>query len=165
MAVNADFEMGMNVVQSINMTNVGGGSSTTQVIQSLIQQLSLGGASTPVIDDSWAGRLSLTAGALTIALDALVRQNQTVLDLTGKIIYGYVIHVLGASATMTFVGAAVNPYELFGGATSEVNPGTDGWVQMYQPAGFGTVGASNSDIDVTGTGTDSFDMVLIAGTP
>jgi hypothetical protein len=163
MAVQTNFTMGMRIAKSMALTSIGGGTAATGIEQGMTTAFSWNAATTPAIDESYSGRFTLSGGALTVALDALAQQNQPALDLSTKVIYAFCIHNLAASAAMTFVGAAANPYELFGGATSEITLDPDGWCMFSSPTGFGTVGASNSDIDVSGTGTDSFDLMLVAG--
>lgn len=127
----------------------------------------VGPASTPSGSQVWAGTVTLTAGAVTLALSTLARTGRTALDLTGLRVLGYVIKNNGA-ASMTFEAGGTNPYGMFtGGATG--TPGTvvkaGGLIMQWEPTGFGTVGASNLNIDVAGTGTDSFRIGLVAGAP
>jgi hypothetical protein len=67
---------------------------------------------------------------------------------------------------MTFDVGASNGYNLFGEDSAsnesvEVMPG--GAVLMYHPNNTQDVGAADEEIDVTGTGTEAFSILLVAG--
>lgn len=121
----------------------------------------VGPGTSPSGSQVWAGTVALTAGAATVALTTLARAGRTALDLTGLRVLGYVIKNMG-SATMTFKGGATNPYAIFVGTTGHtVKAG--GLIMQFEPTGFGTVDATHLNVDVTGTGTDSFILGLVAG--
>jgi len=124
--------------------------------------LSLHNGSTPVIDTVYGGLFALSGGALTVDLTSLARTGRTALDLTGKTIYGFRIHNLGANP-MTFVQGASNGYAMFA-ATNGHPVGAGGQIMQYQAAGFGVVGGADLAIDVSGTTTQTFRMQLLAGT-
>lgn len=130
---------------------------------SLPDLLFRGGAGTsPVITQVWSGILALTAGALTIDLQVLTRTGRSDLSLSGLRVLGYRIDNLGAAA-LTFTAPVADDYPMFP-ATTGLVVGVGASVQQWEPAGFGTVGATASDITVAGTGTDTFRMALWAGT-
>lgn len=121
-------------------------------------------ATVPAAHQVWSGVLALVAGTLTLNLTtSLVRTDRSVLNLQGLRVIWFRIDNLG-SATMKFVAAATNPYTMV-----LATPGTDvragGSVQQWEPNGFGTVGAAAHSITVTGNGTDTFRLGLIAGNP
>lgn len=118
--------------------------------------------STPDTTKVWADTLTLSGGALTVDLSSLTGMNGAALDLTGFYVHTCIIAIPTASAAMTFVAGATNGYGLF--PATNATPVDDVHV-MSRKAGFGTVGASAKTIDVTGTGTDSFYMLLACGTP
>ena len=118
----------------------------------------------PVATQVWSGVLALAAGTLALNLTtSLVRTDRTVLNLTGLRVLGYRIDNLG-TALMTFVAAGVNPYSMFTATTGTIVK-AGGTIMQWEPTGFGTVGASALGITVTGTGTDTFRLGLVAGTP
>lgn len=122
-------------------------------------------STTPDIDSVYHETLALVAGALTIDLTALVRSDEANLSLSGKAVYGYAIHNKGANQ-MTFTKAGANGYDLFtatGGTI--IRAGAVAANTAPAAAGFGTIGGSAKDITVAGTGTQTFDIVLWAGTP
>lgn len=115
----------------------------------------------PIGSQVWAATVALSAGAVTVALTSLARTGRTALDLTGLRVLGYVIKNMGA-ATMTFKAGATNPYTIFAATTGHaVQAG--GLIMQFSPSGFGTVDATHLNIDVTGTGTQTFMIGLVAG--
>lgn len=117
----------------------------------------------PAMDAIYAETLALTAGTLAIDLTALPRGGQAALNLTGDRVFGYCIKNLGANA-MTFIEAATTGYGLFSATGgTEVLPG--GTAYNRGPVGFGTVGAGEKDITVTGTAAQTFQFILWAGPP
>jgi hypothetical protein len=104
-------------------------------------------------DFPYFGEFALTAGALTLDLTALPRTGRTALDLTGQMVVSVTIENLGANA-MTFRTGASTGYA--------INLDVPGLGVAYSrgAGGFGEVGASNSDVDVVGTGTQSFRIIL-----
>ena len=112
----------------------------------------------------WSGVLALVGGTLSLNLTtSLVRTDRSVLNLTGLRVIYYRIDNLGA-ASLKFVAGVATPYNMF-----TVTTGTDvaagATAAMWNPLGFGTVAAGNMLITVTGTGTDTFRLGLVAGNP
>ena len=164
MSVDASIQMAIKVAETLAMTSLGSDSNGV-VHYNLFHEAVLHSGTTPDLDSVWGARVSLSAGDGTIDLAALARTGQTNLDLTGKVVHAWLIHLLAASAAMSFQGGATNPFELFGGATSLINLEPDEWRMGYRPGstGYGTVAAGAKEIDIAETGTDQFDIVLVAG--
>jgi hypothetical protein len=162
MAVFATLNIGAVINRVVALTNLPG---NTAIDLSLKTAITLDANTTPAVDEAWARRLSLSAGTLTLALDALPQTELTTLDLTGEVVYAVVIYVPATSAAVTVAGAGSNAYELFGTDTEQVVIDPGGWLIHYSPTGFGTVSGTVSDITFSGTDTDSFDIAIIAGTP
>jgi hypothetical protein len=103
---------------------------------------------------------TLTAGALTINLTSLTGANGTV-DFTGLKLQFMRIKNLGA-AFMTFSEGASNGYTLFAASWSlKVWPSSV--YQFYFPDVAPDVAAADCTIDVAGTGTQTFEITLVAG--
>lgn len=122
--------------------------------------ISLGADSSPEVDSVYAALVALTAGAVTLDLTALVRTGLPNLTLSTKTVYGYAIENRGANA-MTFTQGAADGYAMF--TTGGVVIGGGGIAFQYSPTGFGAVGAGDTDVDVAGTGTQQFAIILWAG--
>lgn len=112
--------------------------------------------------DGYAGSLSLTTGNRTINLGTLTDLNGDALNLTGKNVSGFCIYVPGAN-NITFKEGLTNGYSIFPTAGIVVHP--HGAQMGYAPNGYGVVGTTDITIDVAGTGTDSFLIILTAFTP
>lgn len=165
MAVKTTVNFGAKIYESLALgANVSGLNTSRIPWDQLSIAIPLHAGTTPDVDDAWFQRVSLSAGTVTLALDALASTGMTAKDWTGKRVIFFAIHNRGANS-MLFAGAASNPYELFGGASDQMTVPAGAYVQAYSPIGFGTVSGSVSDITVTGTGTQQFDMLLVAGTP
>jgi hypothetical protein len=156
--INVEFGFFNKLVEEV--TNVSGGVNVFDysISDAVIR---VGPGTSPAGSEVWAGMMAMASGTVTIGLGALARTGRTALNLTGLRVLGYVFKNLG-TATMTLKGAATNPYPIFVGTTGHgVRAG--GMLMEWSPVGFGTVGASAISIDVTGTGTESFIMGLVAG--
>lgn len=128
-------------------------------------QIDLNNNTSPLIDNVYAAVLTLTTGALTIDLTALVWNDTKLanLDLTGKKIYGYYILPLGAN-TMTFVEGASTGHTMFPATNGlVVGGGGSSPVMQYYEAGYAAVSASVKQIDVSGTGAETFLFAIGAG--
>ena len=114
------------------------------------------------LDATYSQTIALASSTATLNLTALVRAGMANLNLTGMTVFGFMIKNNGAN-TMSFVKASTNGYDMFNLAPGhDVGPG--GVICHREPNGFGVVGTSARDITVTGTGTQTFDIVLFADT-
>lgn len=109
--------------------------------------------------------LALVAGAATIDLTSLPGL-QAVIDATGL-----KLNVLrirgeadGSNGALTISEGAANPYELFGGANPIIYPAgcRKPWTFEFDDK-LDNVSATDCEIDLAGTGTDSFFIELILG--
>lgn len=165
MAVRTRVTFGAQVAEQLALgSNITGANTGRVLWNQLYTTISLSDGSTPDIDDAWLNRVALSAGTVTLALDALPATGMTAKDWSGKRVIFFAMHNRGAN-TMLIAGAAANPYELFGGATDQMTVPAGGYVQAFSPTGFGVVSGTVSDITVTGTLTQQFDILLVAGTP
>ncbi len=164
MALNASLTFGGTVTETLAF----GFSSQNSTIQwgDLVRQVvrNYTADTTPVGDTAWAGIVTLSAGTVTIAFDGLPRTGMTALDLTGKRIVAWLYKNLGANSQV-IAGAGAQPYELFGHAAGEGTCYPNSHIQYELGTGGATVSASVSDITITGTGTQTGALILIAGTP
>lgn len=104
---------------------------------------------------------ALVTGALTIDLRALHQANGASGDGNGLKVQGFYFKNLGANA-MTIVGGASNGYLIFGTSGSVVvQPG--GGLTIYHADGSADIDATHKTIDVSGTGTQTFECALILG--
>jgi len=132
-----------------------------------LSKLTLTPTSTPAaISTVWSKRVQLSAGTLTLALDALSRGSElSALDLTGLKVQAVQIFCPSTNTDAVLVEeAAVNGYGIFGAATAEVSIAPGGMVTFYNPEGNEDVGATESDLDLTSPDVDAdVDILLVAG--
>lgn len=163
MSVNASLTFGGPIIETATYGISSGGVSVPwgELIRTTIQ---LGANSSPAADTAWSGLLTLAAGTLTFALDAMPRTDMDALDFEGKRILAFVVQNLGLTA-MTFGGAVAQPFNgLFGAAADPTTVPPGGFLQGYAPVGYGTVAAASaSDITVDGDGVETFRLILVAG--
>lgn len=118
-------------------------------------------STTPAATKVAEGNLALTAGAYTIDLTSLTGTNGASVTFNGLTVRNILIRNKGAAA-MTFAKGASNGYTGFGSAFSITIP-SGGVMSLYTHTLSGAVGGSSKTIDVTGTGTQTFDIIVTAG--
>lgn len=125
-------------------------------------------ASTTVpVTKVYTDTISLVAGAATIDLTSLTGPGGTAVTFDGlKVQLVRITCPTGNSGGITFAVGAANGYNLFGADNVsaervEIMPG--GAELRYTPDNGEDVDATHKQIDVTGTGTDSFNIELVAG--
>ena len=130
------------------------------------QNVNLHGATTPEMDQPYVKTVALTAGAVNLDLAALTRTGRANLDLTGQIVYGWLIQNHGAAA-MTFISAATTGYGMFsatgGTVVGPLTGGVPGMAFGHRGDGYGTIAAGAKNISVTGVGTQTFTIMIWTG--
>lgn len=128
----------------------------------------LGPATTPIsATKAWAGTVALITGAKTLDLTALPRGNAPDVDLTGLTIKAVLIYNRSGNAVLTIAKGATNGYFIFGATASTVAL-PDGFYNQFgvnNVAGAGALAAvdeTHKTIDFTGTGTESFEIAILA---
>lgn len=110
--------------------------------------------------------LALVAGVATIDLTALAGGLQGTIDGTGKKIQMMRIRgeADGSNAKLTISEGAANPMELFGAANPiEYPAGCRKAFTFEFDDSLDDIGAADCEIDLAGTGTDSFFVEFILG--
>lgn len=118
-------------------------------------------STTPAAAKVAEGNLALTAGAYTIDLTNLTGTNGASVTFNGLTVRNILIRNKGA-ASMTFAKGASNGYPGFGSSFSVTIP-PGGVMSIYNHTLSSAVGGSAKTIDVTGTGTQTFDIIVTAG--
>ena len=124
---------------------------------------SLGPLTTPPVTQVWSDRIALVAGVFTLDLQALVGSSLPAVDLTGLSLQIVQISTPEANGNPIFVApGAVNGYDLMTPSMLiALSPGD--FNLMVLNGSQAAVGASDSEIDFTGSGVDEFDILIAAG--
>lgn len=130
-------------------------------------QTQLTASTTPDAEYVSCPLLTLSTGALTIDLTALTPDiNGATLDLTGKKVRALFFHNLSSTNTMTFAKGASNGLDSLSGSwTMTLLAGERRCIDLsaVAVASIAAISASIKTIDVSGTGTDTFDFGVVAG--
>lgn len=118
---------------------------------------------TPDAELVYKKTLALTAGALTIDLTALTNTLGETIATTGKKVRAIAIVPTSTNTgALTFTEGSSNGYEL-GGNTWKYALTAGQYFMVYCDADTPDVAAGAKTIDVTGTGTETFDILIIFG--
>ena len=113
----------------------------------------------------------LSGGALTIDLTALTDPGGAALDATGLklqwlmfsngVVTSNVLDA-GSNSPVTLTNGASNGYDLFGGNNSLTWPAGAGYGLFFNDK-LDDVGSTDKTIDLSGTGSDAFEMTMVFG--
>ena len=123
----------------------------------------LNAATTPPVTKVAAFQQALTAGAATVDLTSLTGTNGASVDGTGLRVQAMKLRNPSTnSGNITVAQGAANGYDGFGASFSlTLAPGAE---MMILTDDAGTdIGATNSDLDLSGTGTEALDMEIVLG--
>lgn len=167
MAVSANYSFGMLTTETLEAGIDGVATGGDKIKYSAFDESgTLNASSTPPATKCSFDNIALVAAAKTIDLTALTGANGATVDLTGLKVQLLRITNLGANS-MTFSEGASNGYELLGNGWSITVPGTAGdrksTIQILLPDTAPDVAAGAKNIDVAGTGTQQFELSIVAG--
>jgi hypothetical protein len=106
--------------------------------------------------------VALVAGAKTIDLTALVGTNDAAVDGTGLKVQAIKFKNKTGNAAMTFTEGAATGYELLGNAFTFILL-ADQEAAFYLHESAPDISGSLKHIDVTGTGTEEFELSVVMG--
>ena len=164
MATSATINCGI----TINRTLTTGVTNATNpnITLAVGENTQLTSATTPDVEYAAAPLLTLTAGAKTVDLTALSDVNGGTLDLTGKKVRALFFHNLSTTNNMTFAKGASNGLDSLSGSwTMTLLPLEKRCIDLTDVAvaSIAAISASIKNIDVSGTGTDTFDFGVVVG--
>jgi hypothetical protein len=159
MAVSANISFLARIRETLE-TGVDGAASPVIIHDALDKSVTLNASSAVPATKCSVDTIALTAGAKTVDLTALAGANGTV-DGTGLKVQFIRIVNNGANA-MTFAEGASNGYELLGNGWTITLP-AGGYMQFYLPEGTPDIASGAKTIDVSGTGTQTFDLTVVMG--
>ncbi len=116
------------------------------------------------ITKPWSDNVAMTAGAVTLDFTALDQVNLPVVNATGLKLQLFIFRNLSANSnTITIKDGATNGYDIFGDSSGQItlNPGE---VEMrFCNESLEDVSATVKTIDITGTGTETLEVVMAFG--
>lgn len=123
----------------------------------------LSGSTTPAVSDTANGTLTLTAGAGTIDLTAVIGTNGESVDASAKkVVAVKFINPATNANSITIVEGGTNGHPTLGASFSvTLAPGQE--IQAYLAAAGTAVGASDLSIDVSGTGSQVLQYQFVFG--
>lgn len=160
MAVSVSYALRVNVRETLD-SGVDGASTPVITHNALDVTGTINATSTPPATKHIQDTSALTAGAATIDLTALTGTGGATVNMTGLKVQIFRFKNNGA-ATMTIGEGATNGYELLGNAWSIAVP-AGGAIQLVLNETAPDVGASAKTIDIAGTGTQAFQISIVAG--
>lgn len=160
MAVSLTYGFTANISETL-ASGVDGSSQPVINHSSFDDTGTLNASSTPPATKCVVRTIALIAGAYTIDLTTITGTNGLAQDMTGLKVQYFRVKNLGASA-MTFTFGASNPYLLKGAAWKTILEQNQIDV-FYGNDATPDVGGSSKTIDVSGTGTQTFELTIVAG--
>ena len=162
MSISTTWALKMETVETLADDSLSPTAAQTQITHKNFDEgATLTGVSTPAVSKIAAAVVALVAGAKTLDLTALTGTNGAAVTMNGLKIVLFRIKNLGASV-MTFTEGAANGYELAGTGWT-VTLAQNQVFQFYGDSAAPTVGGTTKNIDVTGTGTETFELTVIGG--
>lgn len=160
MAVTATIVRSMATIETFSEGSVAS-SNATITHNGYDESNALTSATTPPITKCAFFLGTLTAGALTIDLTALTGTNGGTVDGSGLKVQAIHLKNLGANA-MTFAVGASNGYDLAGSGFSVTLAQNQDFL-FYGNDATPDIGASDKTIDVSGTGSQTFECSILLG--
>lgn len=162
MAVSATFVSSLTVTETSGESLVAS-TDNTVTYSGVNQSVTLDGDSTPAITKQATFLVTMTAGAATIDLRALVGAFGSTVDGNGLKVQAVKFRNPASNANaITVAEGASNGYELLGNGFTFTLP-VGGSAQFYLPEGTPDVSASTKEIDISGTDAQVLQVTLVMG--
>lgn len=127
-----------------------------------LNNTSLNATSTPPVSKQSSITHALSAGAKTIDFTALAGTNGATLDCTGLKLQGILVSNPAGNATINIAPGSSNPYPIFG-AANDIDVPAGSKFAFYFADTLADVSSTVKTLDITGTGTEEFDLQLLFG--
>ena len=160
MSVSASLRAEVTVTETLE-TNVDGASNPIVTHNGFNQKKTLDADSTPPITRVYDDQVALVAGAKTLDFTSLGATGGGTFSASGLKLQAMLFVNAGAAA-MTISPGASNGYVPFGSSNSVVVP-AGGYAKFYWPDTLADIDGTHKTIDIAGTGTQEFQIVLLFG--
>ena len=162
MSVRATLNQYLTVLETLEASVAAAGTPTV-THAAFNRNVNLNATSTPPATKVVAISGNLTAGAATIDLTALTGTNGASVTFSGLRVQAMYFQNRSSSNAMTVKDGASNGYLIFGDSSGQITVGPGGSNLHYTADYPSDVSGSVKNIDLTGTGTDAYYMLLVAG--
>ncbi len=119
-------------------------------------------SSTPPVTKVWSDNVALSGGAKTLDLEALVNVNLPNVNFVGLKVQILVFSNPAGNAVITMTPGAANDYDL-GGAAMSWGLDAGGQLILLLTDTAPDVASADSELDFAGTGSETFDILMVAG--
>lgn len=158
------YELKLIVTEALDGLDIG----LTTAPNAVHQLTGLAGTSQPsgtsiITSVPWRDTVALVAGAKTLDLTSLDYGDLTAKDFTGLKVQFALFKNPSGNGTMNIKTGAANGYNIFGATASEITLIGGGAALFVNPEGTPDVSGSAKTIDIAGTGTESLEVILVAG--
>lgn len=161
--VKVEYDPKVKVTQTIDQ-GIDGVTNSDFILQIAGLSGSLSPTTTVPATKVYKDQVALTAGAKTLDLELLVRDNLPDVVGTGLKVQLFVFSNPSTNTgAMTIVDGSTNGYDIFGGAAGAVIVPIGGAVWFFGNDNLDDIASADSEIDITGTGTESFEVLIVMG--
>lgn len=162
MSVTTAYTSALTATETLT-TNVPDVASNSIVHNGFNKTLNLNSTTTPATTKTASFVKALSAGAGTIDLTALFGTNNLTTDGTGlKVIACKFQAVVGNANVITLKFGASNPYNLLGASWQvALQPGQE--ILLYAVSAAPVIGSGAKNIDLSGTGSQSVNCIIVMG--
>jgi len=164
MATKVEYAAKVTVLETLS-TAVPGAADPTLTQAGYNTEGSFSSTSTPPTTKSVVNTVALVAGAKTIDLTALTGINGATVDFTGlKVQFVKCRNPSANTGAITVQAGAANAYNLLGASWKVIlQTGDEFTWKGSDDSGVPDVASGVKNIDLAGTGTESLEVVLVAG--
>lgn len=158
-----EFDPKVKVTETIDL-GIDGVTNSDSIQQIAGLSGSLSPSTTVPATKVYKDQVALTAGAKTLDLELLVRANLPDVVGTGLKVQLFVFSNPSTNTgAMTIVDGAANGYNIFGSAAGSNTVMIGGSIMIFGNDNLDDIASADSEIDITGTGTESFEVLIVMG--
>ena len=162
MGVTATILHSLKIVKTL-AANVAGITTPDLIYDKLNTSKALTSSTTPAVSNGSKQEIALSSGTKTVDLTALTDANGASISLSGLKVVAVQLENPAANANnMTFAPGSANGCN-FMGASGQVTLSPGQSIEIYNHTGGPTIGSGIKNIDVTGTGSQTFYFGIVAG--
>lgn len=152
----------LNVVQTLAGVGDTGAGASVRTLSLNEPTRTLNATSTPPATDAYRATVALSGGALTLDLTALAETGLPTLDLSTKKLQLIKVSNPAGNGALTVSEGATAGYPVYGVGKSIIIP-AGAANQMEYADNAADVAVADAEIDFAGSGSETFDIIMIFG--